>query len=189
MNLLHLEHLFYYDNVTLLLTGLIAVITVSVQSFAYRYLEGDRHYGRFCWHLALLCCSVLALFWANNIYLFVCAWLISNTLLVRLMIHKADWSAAKASGWLAARYFILGGVALTLGAVCLQVATHSVLITQINSMWIDNQWMSFALGALLVAAVVQSALWPFHKWLLSSLNAPTPVSALMHAGLYMDVEI
>lgn len=29
----------------------------------------------------------------------------------------------------------------------------------------------------------QSAQWPLHRWLLSSLNSPTPVSALMHAGL------
>jgi NAD(P)H-quinone oxidoreductase subunit 5 len=31
--------------------------------------------------------------------------------------------------------------------------------------------------------MTQSALWPFHTWLISSLNSPTPVSALMHAGL------
>jgi NAD(P)H-quinone oxidoreductase subunit 5 len=31
--------------------------------------------------------------------------------------------------------------------------------------------------------MTQSAIWPFHRWLLSSLNSPTPVSAIMHAGL------
>jgi NAD(P)H-quinone oxidoreductase subunit 5 len=31
--------------------------------------------------------------------------------------------------------------------------------------------------------MTQSALWPFHRWLTSSLNSPTPVSAIMHAGL------
>jgi NAD(P)H-quinone oxidoreductase subunit 5 len=40
----------------------------------------------------------------------------------------------------------------------------------------------FAAGALLLAAMVQSALVPFHTWLLSSMTAPTPASALMHAG-------
>jgi NAD(P)H-quinone oxidoreductase subunit 5 len=40
----------------------------------------------------------------------------------------------------------------------------------------------FAAGALLLAAMVQSALVPFHGWLLSSMTAPTPASALMHAG-------
>jgi NAD(P)H-quinone oxidoreductase subunit 5 len=40
----------------------------------------------------------------------------------------------------------------------------------------------FAAGGLLLAAMVQSALVPFHTWLLSSMTAPTPASALMHAG-------
>jgi NAD(P)H-quinone oxidoreductase subunit 5 len=31
--------------------------------------------------------------------------------------------------------------------------------------------------------MTQSAIWPFHRWLTSSLNSPTPVSAIMHAGL------
>jgi NAD(P)H-quinone oxidoreductase subunit 5 len=39
------------------------------------------------------------------------------------------------------------------------------------------------LSFILMGALSQSAIWPFHKWLLSSLNAPTPVSAVMHAGL------
>jgi NAD(P)H-quinone oxidoreductase subunit 5 len=37
-------------------------------------------------------------------------------------------------------------------------------------------------AALLLAAMIQSALVPFHTWLLSSMTAPTPASALMHAG-------
>ncbi|TKX76826.1 oxidoreductase, partial [Halorubrum sp. SD626R] len=39
-----------------------------------------------------------------------------------------------------------------------------------------------AAAALLLAAMIQSALVPFHRWLLSSMTAPTPASALMHAG-------
>ena len=35
---------------------------------------------------------------------------------------------------------------------------------------------------IITAALIQSAIFPFHKWLLSSMTAPTPASALMHAG-------
>jgi NAD(P)H-quinone oxidoreductase subunit 5 len=42
---------------------------------------------------------------------------------------------------------------------------------------------TFALVLLLIGAMTQSAIWPFHKWLISALNSPTPVSAIMHAGL------
>ena len=35
---------------------------------------------------------------------------------------------------------------------------------------------------IIAAAIVQSAIYPFHRWLLSAMTAPTPTSALMHAG-------
>jgi NAD(P)H-quinone oxidoreductase subunit 5 len=35
---------------------------------------------------------------------------------------------------------------------------------------------------VIAAAIVQSAIYPFHRWLLSAMTAPTPASALMHAG-------
>ena len=35
---------------------------------------------------------------------------------------------------------------------------------------------------IIAAAIVQSAIYPFHRWLLSAMTAPTPASALMHAG-------
>jgi NAD(P)H-quinone oxidoreductase subunit 5 len=35
---------------------------------------------------------------------------------------------------------------------------------------------------MIVAAIIQSAIFPFHRWLLSAMTAPTPASALMHAG-------
>ncbi|MGV2333173.1 MAG UNVERIFIED_CONTAM: hypothetical protein LVR18_03255 [Planctomycetaceae bacterium] len=41
----------------------------------------------------------------------------------------------------------------------------------------------FAMILIVVGAIMQSALFPFHKWLLSSLNSPTPVSSMMHAGI------
>ncbi len=36
---------------------------------------------------------------------------------------------------------------------------------------------------LVITALSQSAIFPFHSWIISSLNSPTPASAFMHAGL------
>lgn len=36
---------------------------------------------------------------------------------------------------------------------------------------------------LIAAVVIPAAQWPFHRWLLDSAVAPTPVSAVMHAGI------
>jgi len=55
-----------------------------------------------------------------------------------------------------------------------------------NWLAIDEKAKVRTVSALLLCiltAMTQSALWPFHRWLTSSLNSPTPVSAIMHAGL------
>ena len=36
---------------------------------------------------------------------------------------------------------------------------------------------------IIVAVMIPAAQWPFKRWLIESAVAPTPVSAIMHAGL------
>ncbi|MDZ7682665.1 MAG: proton-conducting transporter membrane subunit [Fodinibius sp.] len=56
----------------------------------------------------------------------------------------------------------------------------SGIISAVDS---DGQLAVWGASLLLIAgAVVQSALFPFQHWLMSSMTAPTPASALMHAG-------
>ena len=41
----------------------------------------------------------------------------------------------------------------------------------------------YASIALIITALLKSAQFPFHSWLIEVMEAPTPVSALLHAGL------
>ena len=59
----------------------------------------------------------------------------------------------------------------------------SLSISAITQQAIHSPLMLAALLLCIITAMTQSALWPFHRWLISSLNSPTPVSAIMHAGL------
>ena len=36
---------------------------------------------------------------------------------------------------------------------------------------------------LVLAVMIPAAQFPFHRWLIESVTAPTPVSAIMHAGI------
>jgi NAD(P)H-quinone oxidoreductase subunit 5 len=112
-------------------------------------------------------------------------WAISNLYLVRLMVHKKVWQAAKNSGSLALKTLTVGSVALAGAAWLLANASGSSSIHAIlaQAPTLAPSPLTLATCLIALAALTQSAAWPFHKWLTSSLNSPTPVSALMHAGL------
>ena len=103
------------------------------------------------------------------------------------MVHKAEWSAARASGRLAGKTFALGALFLGLAFGVLYYMTGATSIQAIIQspahVADETLLLTIALGLMLLAAMTQSAIWPCHRWLLSSLNSPTPVSAIMHAGL------
>jgi NAD(P)H-quinone oxidoreductase subunit 5 len=175
---------FIFDTLTTIMIALVAFIGCIVGMYASRYMQGDKRYFAFFGLLSLLIVSVMLMVAFDQLILLLIWWGISNFLLVRLMIHKPQWKAAKNSGWLAARVFAIGFFFLACGFMLLYVTTRQSSIQSIlHSFDPNNPLSTLALVFILLAAMSQSAIWPFHRWLLSSLNSPTPVSAIMHAGL------
>ncbi|MEZ6143676.1 MAG: proton-conducting transporter membrane subunit [Zavarzinella sp.] len=175
---------FQSDNLSWVMAGLILVVSISVSAFSGRYLAGDRLQRRHRGLVALLTCTMIVLVFSNHLLLFWCAWLISNLLLVLLMIHNSRWVAARNSGLLAFKTLGIGTIALGAGLYLLYVHTGSITIDGVlQSDKLSTTQSGIGLLCIAIAAMAQCAVLPFHRWLLSSLNSPTPVSALMHAGL------
>lgn len=176
-------HLFYIDNLSILMMSLVGFIAICVGSFSIRYLNGDRKQKSFYINLLLMVFAILIMVCADNIILLFISWVASNIILTRLMLHKTEWIAAKNSSRLALNNFKLGAILLGCSLILLCYASGETSIQKILKV-IDNS-MIYSISALLMllTAMTQSALWPFHRWLTSSLNSPTPVSAIMHAGL------
>lgn len=176
--------LFHIDATAKLIIALVSFIGLIVGLFASRYMDGDSQYTKFFYRLGLIIISVATVVAADHLLLFLCAWAASNYLLIQLMVHKPQWRAASNAGWLTAKTFIVGFSALALAFICLYISTGTTSIQVIlNSTELNNPLILIATILMTVTAMTQSAIWPFHRWLLSSLNSPTPVSAIMHAGL------
>ena len=175
--------LFNFDALSLLMICLVGFIGLVVGSFSLRYMAGDRKKKAFFVQLALLISSISILVSADFMPLLVLAWWVSNLLLCRIMLHKSEWAAAKASAHLALKNFTLGAIALASAVAILGWSSGTWQISALKFSSIPTMAMAFSGVLILIAALSQSAIWPFHRWLLSSLNSPTPVSALMHAGL------
>ena len=171
--------------------GLTAVMWVTVTffsgivlSYSRRYLAGSRTIDRFVGRVFAFTLTVLILVAADSFVLFVAAWVAMGLVMADLIGHVEGWPQAGAAAALARRYFLAGGAALTAAVGALWLSTGAAAVSAVPSA-IDAAPSTLVLlvaAALLLAAMIQSALVPFHTWLLSSMTAPTPASALMHAG-------
>ncbi|MBY0534092.1 MAG: hypothetical protein K2P31_03910 [Rickettsiaceae bacterium] len=177
-------HLSYkLDELGITMMALIAYIGTCVIAFASRYMRGDAKYHSFFLRIILLICSVAIMVTSDNLWVLLTSICISNLILVSLMIHKSKWKAAKFSGFIAAKNYLLSAIFMASAFWLFYFATGQISISSIENQNNYSIIVEIALLLLLIAAMAQSAIWPFNKWLISSLNSPTPVSAIMHAGL------
>jgi NAD(P)H-quinone oxidoreductase subunit 5 len=171
--------------------GLAAVMWVAVtffsgvvHSYSRRYMAGNRAVDRFFGRVFGFTLLVMILVAADHLALFGAAWLGMGLVMAGLIGHVEGWPQARAARALARRYFLASGGALAVALGTLWWDTGATTASGVALVVGDapSTVVLLAAGALLLAATIQSALVPFHGWLLSSMTAPTPASALMHAG-------
>lgn len=172
--------LFSIDPLSVTMLILVNYVFLLVGKFANRYLRGDASYRPFFTYFPALVVSLNILVISDNALLFLGAWGLSNTLLGLLMGYRSKWKAARESAILAYKAFAIGWLCLA-GAFALLIWDAGTL--SIQKIITTPEAPIWALWLIFATAMTQSALWPFHKWLTSSLNSPTPASAMMHAGL------
>lgn len=158
-------------------------IFIIVWSYSQRYMQGDSIHRRFNYLLIVLAASINTVLLADNIFLLAFAWTLMNIILSQLMMHKSSWQAAVNSSRIMLRTTLTGCVFLYLGLLILFFNTGISSIHQLVLVDTTSPRIIAGLFCLIMTAIMQSAIWPFHRWLLSSLNSPTPVSAIMHAGI------
>jgi NAD(P)H-quinone oxidoreductase subunit 5 len=176
---------FRIDALALFLGAAVALVSAVVHGFALRFMTGEAGYGRFFALLSGLTAVVLALLAADWLPLFVGLWLVMGWLLAELIGHVRGWRQAAAAAALGKAWFLGGGAALALGLAVLGSATGSATVSGViaGAATADAVAVGFGCALLGLAAAIQGGLFPFHRWLASSMTAPTPVSAFMHAGL------
>ncbi len=172
------------DGLALTTGALTLFVAAIVATFSRRYMRFDPRPVRFTVTAGLLVAAILGFVFTRNLLLFGAAWSASGWLLARLIGHTAGWAEARSAARRTLACFAVGDAALV-GALAL-LGWHAgsldlaVVTTGVGAM--PPTIVNVAALLLLVAAAVRCALPPFSGWLLASMTAPTPVSALMHAG-------
>jgi len=179
------------DRVGAILLLLTSVVGLIVQSFASRSLAGDPRATRFHMLAAVLASTTSLVGVAATGSGLALAWVATSVTLVALLGHKAPWPAAVRSQRLTARSFAVGDVALLIGVLVAMIAVGDIDLRLIGAeaaaleaeSVASISALSIVAFLLVVAGIARSALVPLHAWLPSTLAAPTPVSALLHAGV------
>jgi len=172
------------DGLTVLLWVVVTVLAGVVCSYSRRYMAGSAHEDAFFATVAAFTAAVLGLAAADHLALFVACWVAMGLAMARLVGLLDGWRQARAAARVARRYFLAGGALVAVAATALWWTTGATTVSGVaeTAGSLGGPAWLLAAGALLLAAMVQSALVPFHTWLLASMTAPTPASALMHAG-------
>ena len=169
---------------------LVAFVGTIVIGYSRNYLDGDPGHGRFIQGLSLTLASVLLLILSGNLFQLALAWAATSLGLHRLLLFYRE----RPSAILAARKKFLAG---RIGDLCLVAAMvlayrafgsldFSVIQSGARALQ-DTAAIPggiHGLAALLVVAgLLKCAQFPLHGWLLEVMETPTPVSALLHAGI------
>ena len=172
------------DGLTVVMWATVTFFSGIVHSYSRRYMAGNRTIDRFFGRVFAFTLTVMVLVAADSLVLFGAAWLVMGLVMADLIGHVEGWPQARAAASLARRYFLASSGLLAVGFVTLWWLAGAATVSGVASTvgTVSPTLVLFAAGALLLAAMIQSALVPFHTWLLSSMTAPTPASALMHAG-------
>jgi NADH:ubiquinone oxidoreductase subunit 5 (subunit L)/multisubunit Na+/H+ antiporter MnhA subunit len=177
------------DRVGAVLLVLTSAVGLIVQSFSARSLRGDPRARRFHVLAGLLVSSTMLVAVAITASGLLVAWVATSVLLVALLGHKAPWRPALDAQRRTARSFAIGDVALLVAVIVAIVAAGDLDLRSIDLVALDAErigsisTLEIMAVLLVVAGVARSALIPIHRWLPSTLAAPTPVSALLHAGV------
>jgi NAD(P)H-quinone oxidoreductase subunit 5 len=172
------------DGLTVVMWATVTFFSGIVHSYSRRHMAGNRTMNAFFGRVFAFTLSVMVLVTADNLMVFGAAWIAMGLVMAGLIGHNKEWPQAQAAARLARRYFLASGalLVLTLGTLWWHTGASTVSGIASTVGTLPSTVVLGAAGGLLLVAMVQSALVPFHTWLLASMTAPTPASALMHAG-------
>jgi NADH-quinone oxidoreductase subunit L len=194
---------FYIDQLAVLLLLLVTGVSGIVHVYSARYMIGDPRYARFFAVIALFTSAMVMLVMSRNLLMTYMCWEAMGICSYLLISH---WAQRKAAASAALKAFLVNAVAdVGLGcAVLLTFQTFGTLdiptiLARVDSIagqsvnvlaWAGLEWpvSTATLIALLLftGAVGKSAQLPFHVWLPFAMEAPTPVSALIHAATMVN---
>lgn len=179
------------DPLTLAMLALIGFIGLIILTFSRHYLAGDpnaddadqHNYRR--WLCATLA-SISTLVATNQLLVLGVAWVATSLCLHQLLTYYSQRPQALLAAHKKFLISRLADVFILSGLVIVSVHYHSFQMDRIFAQADPASFtpaLAVATALIACAAILKCAQLPFHGWLIQVMEAPTPVSALLHAGI------
>ena len=193
----------FVDQLTVLLLLLVTGVSSIVHVYSSRYMIGDPRYNRFFAVIALFTFSMILLVMSGNLLMLLVSWEVMGLCSYLLIAHAAQRPSACRA---ATKAFLVNAVAdvgfsfgiiltfYTFGTLDIQTILAQAESMQDHTINILG-WLGLDLHIypvalipffLFMGAMGKSAQMPFHVWLPFAMEAPTPVSALIHAATMVN---
>ena len=179
-----LGEIFRINGFTLLIWSTVLFFSALLSTYSKNYLKGFKYHQRFTILSLGFTFSVIIFVMSNHIFPLLLSWFTTSVFMSQLIGINKDWREARQAGNYTLKFFLSGGILLSLGVLILayQINDYTLqgIIQKIDT--VPSHWVLISALLIITSAIIQSAIYPFHRWLLSAMTAPTPASALMHAG-------
>lgn len=174
---------FAADRLAVAVLLLIFGVSTVAQAFAVRYLAGDPRAWWFTAGAGLLTAASAVMATATTLIGIAVGWTASGVALCLLLGTYWQLPSARDGVRRAAVAFLIGDGALWVAVGLIIVRTENGDMAALSATRPDAAMATLVSVLIVVAALSRSAQIPFHRWLPATLAAPTPVSALLHAGV------
>lgn len=185
------------DGLSLVFALLICFIGAMVVLYASSYLGDSPGLGRFYATLLSFMGAMLGLVLADDLLTMFVFWELTSITSFLLIGFDYERESARRCAWQALLVTGVGGLALLAGVVLLGIGAGGeqgpvYRISQIVASDVRSSALyEPAVVLVLLGCFSKSAIFPLHFWLPNAMEAPSPVSALLHsstmvkAGIYL----
>ena len=178
------------DALALTLAALVTGVGALVLLYCARYFEpDDEGTARFAGNLTAFAGSMLGLVLADDLLLLYVFWELTTVFSFLLIGGSGARVAARRAASQALILTTAGGLAMLLGLIMIGESSGSYLLSEVVADPGSGPVLVGGTVLVLVGAITKSAMVPFHFWLPAAMEAPTPVSAYLHAAAMVKAGI
>ncbi len=171
------------DAVSATMVTLVSFVGWVVTRYSRTYLDGEAREGAFHALLLATMAGVLILVQSASTLTLIAAFVAVGLGLRHLLLFYADRPEAQRAAAKFTLVWTAGDVALAGAALLLWSAYGTTDLPAIMAATTFPVDAHGAVALIVLAAALKTAAFPLHGWLTEVMEAPTPVSALLHAGI------